>query len=728
MRKDQTSVDANARIIRLSVNPTVVSTKEEGGKITNFQTRGFDLDKPDAESELRQLLRSNVHSLNYWVGGISKAQQEEGFTGRSEKKNYQGVFGIALDYDDGKLTLEQARAQFRGYIHIIYTSSGHRQFKADHAGVQDRFRVILPFRLGYDGTALFGGKLSGKKLYDYLKATYPEADPRVFDMHMKLYPFAGPDPSLYELSWNPNGKWFSITLDDIKQLEEKQQAKSKSRKSSQPGKDIILIEDEILLPDRATTKLIGDVEDKQPCFCLFCDDISSQTASAFVGVNDHGEHYMYCSHCDKTYWSDNPRFKVGLVDLYFDHTAGHAAYFDKDKRELKYFKNQKDWLNFCRTGILNPAIETKLPRATTVFDPSDKHGLGGSRFNIFTPSKYLNAYDQKITPDLGILKSKAPRIMSVLENLFEDDDTINLFLNWAGFILQDRRKTTLSWIITTPAKGTGKEVLVSLILGPLFGAKQAQIEPASAMTDKFNCLDMTCWLRAYDEVFQKAALEKNIERREWLKTRIGSKHLVVEYKGIDKIMMESHMNFILLSNYSDSILLEKGDRRFNVVRNEKARPLHEMTWWQGGPAMENEIKSELEAFAEYVQSITTDYDKANYPTDNDARKHMLESSKEDMELVVDALKKGDSDFFELDDVFPRKDNYYTGTDYNQEARDICREAIKIHHAIPSTWMVQLLGRIFRGMSICQMRRKLKSFGAQDVILKINNKAYRVWQA
>ncbi len=725
----QAPIVNNSKIIRLSVNPSKVQTKQDGEKITDFMTREFDLENPNIEKELRELFKSNVHSVNYWIGGCSKKMETQGFTGHCAKPNYRGVWGLALDFDDGELSLEGAQEKFKDYIHIIYTSSGHRQDKPDHNGIQDRFRVILPYAPTFDGSALFDGKYSGKKYYDYLKYAYPEADHRVFDMHMKLYPFGGPDQQLYEYYLSTKGEWFSITADDIKKAEQHKTPTQYTKQSSTKAADrIIRIEDEIVLPDRTSTILIGDVNRKQSCFCLFCDDLNSRNASAFVSVNDHGEHYMFCSHCDLTYWSDKPRFKIGKIDLYFDHKAGYPTYFDQADKELKFFKNQKDWLNFCLAGKLNPMIDKKLPRAKTTFDPTLDHGLTGDQFNIFTPSQFLEAHDTKIDIDLKILRDNCPRIFSVLENLFGDDDTINLYLNWVGFILQERRKTTLAWIITTEARGTGKEVLMSLILGPIFGKKQAQILPASAMTDNFNSLDITCWIRTYDEVFQKAAFSKNVERREWLKNKIGSKHLLLEYKGIDKMLLESHMNFVLLSNYSDSILLEKGDRRFNVVRNEKAIPLHTMPWWTTGKDMEVEIEKELPVFAKYVQSIKTDFNKANFPTDSEARTNMLESSKEDMELVADALRKSDVDFFELDEAFPYKNQYGLDIDYNKDDRAVCRLAIEQHHALPSAYLKRILGRFFRGMTVYNMRRKLKNFGVKDGSVKINGDTYRVWMA
>ena len=305
-----------------------------------------------------------------------------------------------------------------------------------------------------------------------------------------------------------------------------------------------------------------------------------------------------------------------------------------------------------------------------------------------------------------MLAKYTPRIHSVLKNVLGEDMIVNCFLNWLGFILQERRKTTLAWLITTEARGTGKEVIFKLILGPIFGDKQTQLFQGSSIGEKFNSMDATCWLRCYDEVFQRGEFVENLKRREWLKTKIGSKTKELEPKGIDKIIMSSHINYMLFSNSTHALLLEQGDRRFNVTRNPFSIPLTRMDWWVDGPTMEKEIEAEIPAFAQYIQQIEVDFNQANYPTDTEARRELLEASKEDIQVFIDHLEAGDADFFNLDSIW--NDDFTIG---------LVRRCIELKKSIPAKYANQLLTRMLKG-SIINIRRRLEEHGVNSITIRI----------
>lgn len=719
------------RFLKLSVNPDKVKSKEEGALKTEFMIRKFDLDVPNVEAELMELCRNNVHSVNNFSGSMNQTLKAQGFTGRCRNADFAGVWGVALDYDDGHVSLEEAKKEFSKYIHIIYTSTGHRVNKLDHGGIVDRFRVILPFELKGDGSSYFENESAGIQLYEYLKKLFPQADPAVFRRSTKLYPFTGEDQSLYEFHLNRDGDWFSIIMDDIRNFRRLTDARTEARHRRSKNQKTFSLSDTVVLPNKRDQMYISDINEKTPCYCLFCDDLNSKSASAFISLNDHRDTYLYCSHCRKTYWSDDPNFNPDLLSLWFDHTAGHATFYEKEKGNLKFFKNMKDWINFCEQRLLNPFSDGKLPRASLIFNPAVAFGLEleSKTFNIFAPSDYLKQYDNKIQPDLEILKQNSPRIYSVLQNVFGDEETIGIFLNWVAFILQSRRKSTLAWIITSSARGTGKEVLVKLILGPLFGQKHTQVMTGSNIGDRFNREDAHCWLRCYDEVFQAGDTKANLERREWLKTKIGSYTMTIEPKGIDKLEMESHINYILLSNSIRAVLLEEGDRRFNVVRNPDAVPLHSgMDWWVDGPTMEKEIASEIPIFAEYIQKIEVNYQKANYPTDSKARLELLEESKDNIQYFADRLSTGDVEFFELDSIFPGSEIAGNGCGWHADARNVCGTLIRQKCALPVKYLNHILRFHFKYRDPISIRRRLKSDGINIDTVRLGKEGYRCFRA
>jgi hypothetical protein len=719
------------RFIKISVNPDKVKSKEEGANKTEFMVQKFDLDDPNVDFDLETICRNNVHSMNHFSGGVSRVFQSRGYTGRSRNASYSGVWGVALDFDDGLITLEEAKREFGKYINIIYTSTNHRINKPDHGGVVDRFRVILPFEPKTDGTAYFEGETAGDSLYSYLKEQFPQADPRIFNRSAKLYPFTGTNPELYKFYLNKRGEWFEVSMEDLKIHSRLTSARLEAKQRRSKNQKTFSLNDVVVLSNKKDQVYIRDIKKKTPCYCLFCDDLNSKSASAFIALNDHGDTYIWCSHCRKTYWSDDPQINPDLISLWFDHSAGHAAFYDKNNGDLKFFKNIKDWVNFCEQRLLNPFSDGKLTRALLKFDPATKYGIDRENrtFNIFAPSQYLQQYKDKIKPDLGILKHKTPRIYSILKNVLGDETTIGIFLNWIAFILQFRRKSTLAWIITSTARGTGKEVLVKLVLGPVFGQRHTQIMQGSHIGDRFNKEDAYCWLRCYDEVFQAGDTKANLERREWLKTKIGSYTMTIEPKGIDKIELESHINYVLLSNSIRAVLLEEGDRRFNVVRNPDAVPLHSgMDWWVDGPTMEKEIVSEIPIFAEYIQKIEVNYQQANYPTDSKARFELLEESKDNIQYFADRLSTGDVEFFELDSVFPGSEVAGNGHGWHTDANNVCSTLIRQKCALPVKYLNHILRYHFKYRDPISIRRRLKSDGIIIDTVRLGKESYRCFRA
>ena len=119
MMKDQQNNTSKSDIsINLSVNNTVVKSKSDGQNITSFRVERFELN--DSE-RLKLLFQQNVHSINMW-DNPNVHDRKQNYTGHCKTNNYQGVFGVALDYDDGTLTLKQAREEFKDYIHLCTAS------------------------------------------------------------------------------------------------------------------------------------------------------------------------------------------------------------------------------------------------------------------------------------------------------------------------------------------------------------------------------------------------------------------------------------------------------------------------------------------------------------------------------------------------------------------------------------------------------------------------------
>jgi len=732
-------------IFKLSYNSVVVTSKDEGARVEEFKSITFDLENKDNIIKLEELFRSHVYSLNKWIGKGNRGQKlSGGYEGYALNNNYTGMYGIALDYDDGTYTLDQAREAFKNYIHIIHTSSSHMIDVPRHKGIQPRFRVILPFKLSSEIPQVFENKVDGELVYNLLKERYASADPTVFSIGRKLYPFTG-DQSRYEFYVNlpTNTKdtqdikvsidgqdeptFYELTykdLDDYRAILDVKQANKKRNKNDRK----LNKNDIIVLKDRTTRKRISDIDKSNtPVFCLFCDDLESETSSGILNIDKHGNYNLHCFHCDQTYWEKDLTWKSEVEpSLFFDAKAGFPAMYDQDTGRLKYFKNDKDWVSYTTLEELPKEIYSKLPRCNTIVDMTKPFGVQdgpvGKVFNLFKPGEYLEDYkvvrarikNNKQKPlDIKGLPTAIPTIWKVLENIFHTSDNyadLKCFLNWLAFLIQARRQSTLAWVIIA-VPGSGKGVFTERVLKPIFGKHAVLIDAGSAIGAHFNIEDAACWIKAYNEVFTPSDFTQNLHRREWLKNRIGTNEIILEPKGVDKIVVKNNVNYLLFSNISRAFLIEVNDRRYNVVNTLKtSRKLTELEWFpEENEEFEKAIAEEVPSFAHYLQNIKYHTRSANEATDTPARAALIEASLESIDYVLNKLNAGDSDYFDLENVFPSSRGL-VGIDPNSDIRAEIQEFIEKHHAIPSKYAAEVFGHFIKTTNKTNIKRQLEQRG------------------
>ena len=216
------------------------------------------------------------------------------------------MVGLGLDADDGLITIEAAQEQFKDYNYILYTTTSHLVDKPNHYGAQHRFRVILPFEPSDE--LYFSDPDEADAVFAWAKKTFPQFDPGVFARHMKLLPNLNTDPDRFILHVNTDGKWFQVPMDEVQQLAKEKLANATGGKSDKDSKGYRYIKHDmdIVLPDRRTSFTLETLrpyletckDRKQPCFCPFCDDLNSESASARVKMTPNGFVDLYCSHCE----------------------------------------------------------------------------------------------------------------------------------------------------------------------------------------------------------------------------------------------------------------------------------------------------------------------------------------------------------------------------------------------------------------------------------------------
>ena len=207
-------------------------------------------------------------------------------------------------------------------------------------------------------------------------------------------------------------------------------------------------------------------------------------------------------------------------------------------------------------------LPNKVPVLKVVFDvhSDQKIDLKNKLFNLFTPTEYLllKRNDEIIKPTESF-----KNIYLLISNLFPKNEEKKAFLNWLAGIMQTREKQLTAWLLMGE-QGTGKGILLHYILKPLFGHTQAvQIEDEQ-LRDSFNRWLENKMIIAFNEVAYDNTTRNSVNSK--IKAIITDPELQINEKNVKAYFVQNYANCLFYSNESIPVLIEAGDRRFNVVK------------------------------------------------------------------------------------------------------------------------------------------------------------------
>jgi hypothetical protein len=238
---------------------------------------------------------------------------------------------------------------------------------------------------------------------------------------------------------------------------------------------------------------------------------------------------------------------------------------------------------------------------------------------------------------------------------------------------------------------------------------------------------MNCFLRAYNEVFSSEDKTGNISRKEWLKDAITSRKQTIELKGKDAFETDNFMNFILFSNNESPILLDKRDRRFNVIRNLTAKKVSALSFYRGQEFLESDLVKELDTFAEIIFSLKYDIEKVNQTIDSDAKKNIIALAVDAYEDFIQALRAGNGEYFLFDEIFKPsfQDTILNKNAISQEALE-AEKMVKDHNAIPAKFMKNVVKYHFDRDTYKKSLEKLKRKGLINKDLRIPGDVFKAY--
>lgn len=273
-----------------------------------------------------------------------------------------------------------------------------------------------------------------------------------------------------------------------------------------------------------------------------------------------------------------------------------------------------------------------IPDWTVTFDPTTLQNIDFERqwVNTFNPTKYLRDPPE---PQTEI----PPTINLVLDSITAGDHLAKThFLNWLAYIFQTRRKTGTAWIFHG-VSGTGKGVLVSRILKPLFSSEHVVEYTTSNLEDNFNSLLERAIILWMDEFhIDSARSTGSVMNR--LKNLITEDRILLRAMRQDGTQVRNYSNVIIATNHPDPVTLAMHDRRFNVAPPQE-KPLR-LT------AKDIEaVDAEVPLFAGFLRAYQVNEPLVRQIMLNDARENMIIASSPSNTRMLHCLITGDLDFF-----------------------------------------------------------------------------------
>lgn len=266
-----------------------------------------------------------------------------------------------------------------------------------------------------------------------------------------------------------------------------------------------------------------------------------------------------------------------------------------------------------------------------IFDPGSEGYADFSerRINTYKRSDYIiNAQ----TTQAGI----PPTIDRVITSVCVEEEVKQHFLNWLAHIFKTREKTNTAWIFQG-VQGTGKGVLFSHIIAPLIGRQYCHEMTMDRLDDDFNAYLSENIILFIDEA--KISDSRNGDRLlNRIKNLITEPEQHIRAMRRNAVVRQNYSNIILASNYDEIIPLDRTDRRFNVAPRQEY-PIQ----------LEYEdivcIRTELQAFANYLHTYVVDHQAVRSVLLSEAREHLIKLSETTVDSFFLAVKHGNLEYF-----------------------------------------------------------------------------------
>lgn len=244
--------------------------------------------------------------------------------------------------------------------------------------------------------------------------------------------------------------------------------------------------------------------------------------------------------------------------------------------------------------------------------------------------------------------AKYPFISALFKNLAPIQQEREYVLNWLSTIFNNQKKIGTA-ILFKGEQGTGKGVLYEQIISYFYGENNCITLSNEDISSKFTRkkLDSTIFILA-NEIKGDFRTENTIYEK--LKTYITDNSIRIEEKGIQSREVKSYFNMMFFSNNQTPLQIQGGDRRYSVVdtKNRKLNLVAMEDFNIDISSFISKIRDERDAFLLDLCMYSYDSNKAKVPLENDSKNRIYRASMTKIEILADAVKNVDKNFFTND--------------------------------------------------------------------------------
>jgi hypothetical protein len=410
----------------------------------------------------------------------------------------------------------------------------------------------------------------------------------------------------------------------------------------------------------------------------------------------------------------NPRpfvFRDGQTDKFY---AGVRR--EQDIIEQPHVIGSKDKIEDYFLQHAGTSAPHHIETWDRVFDPerAGQYYIDDKVFNTWRPTKYMK--------DAMYRTNCPPTIERVIRHVTgNDEESYEHLMNWLAVIYQNRTKSGTAWVLHG-CPGTGKGVLFSSIVRPIFGHDYCMTKQIRDLKEKFNGWMSQSLLVNVDETNAEDVGREAKEVVNALKMWITDPYMSMRQMQTDAYDARSYVNFIFTTNDFGILPIQDGDRRFNVAPRQEV------------PIILTEediaiIETELQDFAGYLKSYKANTTLAATPLENQAKADLRTAAQTSIDAFVGALKRGDLEYF-IEAVTEETSEYQALADFKvavERWKDDCRNGEESHVTVPELKAAYIVACRDKGMKSGAFKSMMAKRGFPHGKLKVGDVRWWGWR-